>query len=67
MNQNVGLKKNAPDVKLERKEGHRKQVKNTKKESMVFVKDGKQKKKTWVITEYKDGSVSKRLEKIEVV
>ena len=65
---NVGRKKNAPDINLDRKDlRKKKEVKETRTESMVFVRDGKKKKKIWTITEYKDGTIGKSLLKIEVV
>jgi len=67
MEQNEGKRQNAVDVKLDRSGDRRKVVKKVTHQSMDFVKDNKTKRKTWKITEYKDGSVGKQIEKIEVV
>lgn len=65
---NVGMKKNAPEINLNRKDfRHKKEVKETREESMIFVRDNRKKKKTWTITEYKDGTIGKTLKKIETV
>lgn len=68
MESNAGYKRNAPEIKLDRTDlRKKKEVKESHEESMVFVRDGKKKKKTWIITEYKDGSIGKTLKKIDVI
>ena len=64
---NEGHKANSPDVKLTRDDRPKKEVKNTRLEEMTFYKDGKKRKKVWRITEYKDGSIGKQIDHVEIV